>query len=168
MRSDTQNWIETAEYDLETARHRLAAGRYLYVVFMCHLALEKILKAPVTEVTQTIPPKSHDMAQAAPQLTSIIKKFQNELEKAGIRCEQILLYGSYRWDIAVEGSDIDLIVISPDWAAFNRRERLEFLGVIAARLLEPIQAQGWTPQEIATQQISQFWLEILNKEAVTV
>jgi predicted nucleotidyltransferase len=55
------------------------------------------------------------MAQTAPQLTNIIKKFQNELEKAGIRCEQILLYGSYRWDTAVEGSDLDLIVISPDW-----------------------------------------------------
>lgn len=61
MRSDTQNWIESADYDLETAQHMLATGRYLYVVFMCHLALEKILKAHVTEVTQTIPPKSHDL-----------------------------------------------------------------------------------------------------------
>ncbi|MFN8456036.1 MAG: HEPN domain-containing protein [Anaerolineae bacterium] len=61
MRSDTQNWIETAEYDLETARYMLATGRYLYVVFMCHLALEKILKAHVTEVTQAIPPRSHDL-----------------------------------------------------------------------------------------------------------
>lgn len=61
MRSDTQNWIETAEYDLETARHMLVTGRYLYVVFMCHLALEKILKAHVTEVTQAIPLRSHDL-----------------------------------------------------------------------------------------------------------
>ena len=61
MRSDTQNWIALAEYDLETARHMLAAGRYLYVVFMSHLALEKILKAHVTEVTQSIPVKSHDL-----------------------------------------------------------------------------------------------------------
>ena len=43
MRSDTQNWIALAEYDLETGRHMLATGRYLYVVFMCHMALEKIL-----------------------------------------------------------------------------------------------------------------------------
>jgi HEPN domain-containing protein len=61
MRSDTQNWIALAEYDLETARHMLATGRYLYVVFMSHLALEKILKAHVTEVTQSIPAKSHDL-----------------------------------------------------------------------------------------------------------
>lgn len=49
MRKDTSNWIALAEYDLETARHMLATRRFLYVVFMCHLALEKMLKAHVTE-----------------------------------------------------------------------------------------------------------------------
>jgi len=61
MRSDTQNWVALAEYDVETARHMLVTGRYLYVVFLCHLALEKMLKAHVTEVTQTIPARSHDL-----------------------------------------------------------------------------------------------------------
>ena len=50
-----------SEYDLVTARHLLASGRYLYVVFMCHLALEKMLKAHVTEATQSIPAKTHDL-----------------------------------------------------------------------------------------------------------
>ena len=36
-------------------------GRYLYVVFMCHLALEKMLKAHVTEALQELPPRSHDL-----------------------------------------------------------------------------------------------------------
>ena len=40
MRADTQNWVALAEYDLETARHMLVTGRYLYVVFMSHLAEE--------------------------------------------------------------------------------------------------------------------------------
>ncbi len=61
IREDTQNWIALAEYDLETARHMLATGRYLYVVFMCHLSLEKMLKAHVTEVTQSVPVKTHDL-----------------------------------------------------------------------------------------------------------
>lgn len=61
LRKDTQNWLALAEYDLETARHMLVTGRYLYVIFMCHLALEKMLKAHVTEVTQTIPLKTHDL-----------------------------------------------------------------------------------------------------------
>lgn len=50
-----------ANYDLETAKHMLATGRYLYVVFLCHLALEKLLKAHVTEISQEIAPRSHDL-----------------------------------------------------------------------------------------------------------
>jgi HEPN domain-containing protein len=61
MRKDTQNWIELAEYDLDTARHMLATGRYLYVIFLCHLSLEKMLKAHVSEATQTTPVKTHDL-----------------------------------------------------------------------------------------------------------
>jgi HEPN domain-containing protein len=63
MRKDTENWIKMADYDLETAGHMLATGRYLYVVFMCHLSLEKMLKAHVTEVTQAIPPRSYKRRQ---------------------------------------------------------------------------------------------------------
>jgi predicted nucleotidyltransferase len=108
------------------------------------------------------------MAQTTPELEAVIKRFRQSLEMAGIRCQQVLLYGSRRWGTAGEDSDIDLIVISPDWAPLNQRERLELLGVIAARLLEPIQAQGWTPQEIADQEMGTFWQEIVEKEAVTV
>lgn len=61
MRSDTKNWIALAEYDIATAQHMLVTGRYLYVVFLCHLALEKMLKACVTEITQRIPTKTHDL-----------------------------------------------------------------------------------------------------------
>ncbi|MBN2149042.1 MAG: HEPN domain-containing protein [Anaerolineales bacterium] len=61
MRDDTRNWIALAEYDIETASHMLKSGRYLYVVFLCHLALEKMLKAHVTEVTQEFPAKTHDL-----------------------------------------------------------------------------------------------------------
>jgi HEPN domain-containing protein len=60
-RQDTRNWIALAEYDLETAGHMLTTGRYLYVIFLCHLALEKMLKAHVTEVRQSMPAKTHDL-----------------------------------------------------------------------------------------------------------
>ena len=45
MRKTTANWLASADYDLETADAMLKSRRYLYVVFMCHLALEKTLKA---------------------------------------------------------------------------------------------------------------------------
>jgi HEPN domain-containing protein len=61
LRKDTANWIALTDYDLETARHMLTTRRYLYVIFLCHLALEKLLKAHVAEVTQTLPIKTHDL-----------------------------------------------------------------------------------------------------------
>ena len=72
MRKDTANWIALTEYDIETARHMLETGRYLYVVFLCHLSLEKMLKAHVAEVTQTFPIKTHD-------LIYLVKKCELEL-----------------------------------------------------------------------------------------
>lgn len=59
--TDTQNWIASAEYDLATAQHMLTTGRFLYVIFCCHIALEKILKAHVTAVTESFAPKTHDL-----------------------------------------------------------------------------------------------------------
>ncbi|OQY82150.1 MAG: hypothetical protein B6D41_18590 [Chloroflexi bacterium UTCFX4] len=61
LRADTQNWIAMSDYDIGTAEHMLNTGRYLYVIFMCHLALEKMLKAHVTEATKEIPRKTHDL-----------------------------------------------------------------------------------------------------------
>lgn len=49
-------------------------GRYLYVVFTCHLALEKMLKAHVTEKTQSLPNKTHD-------LIYLVKKAELELSE---------------------------------------------------------------------------------------
>lgn len=44
MRKEVQNWLDSANYDLETAEHMFKTGRYIYTVFMCHSALEKVLK----------------------------------------------------------------------------------------------------------------------------
>jgi HEPN domain-containing protein len=68
MLKATENWLVQADYDLATAEHMLHAGRYIYVIFMSHLALEKALKALVTEETQQLPPRTHnliDLAQRA-------------------------------------------------------------------------------------------------------
>ena len=37
-------WLESAEYDLQTARAMLETKRLLYVGFMCHQVIEKALK----------------------------------------------------------------------------------------------------------------------------
>ena len=61
MRKDTANFIQSAEYDLETAKYMFNSGRYIYVVFMCHLCIEKISKAICAEVLKKNPPKTHNI-----------------------------------------------------------------------------------------------------------
>ncbi|MCD6093180.1 MAG: HEPN domain-containing protein [Candidatus Omnitrophica bacterium] len=61
MRKDSQNFKQSAEYDLKTAEHMLNTGRYIYVVFMCHLSIEKMLKAIAAEIIQKSPPKTHNL-----------------------------------------------------------------------------------------------------------
>jgi predicted nucleotidyltransferase len=108
------------------------------------------------------------MAQTTSRLEDIIQRYSRELERLGIRCQQILVFGSTAKGTASEGSDIDLVVISPDWAPYNERERLEMLGITAARILEPIQAYGMTMEEMATYPASSFWRSILDEATLVV
>jgi HEPN domain-containing protein len=61
MKKSTANWLATADYDLQTAEAMLKSKRYLYVVFMCHLAIEKTLKAMFAEAKSEAPPRTHDL-----------------------------------------------------------------------------------------------------------
>ena len=108
------------------------------------------------------------MAEATPELKRIVKRYRVQLEKMGIRPTRILLYGSQARGLAHEGSDIDLIVISVDWQKYNHRQRLELLGIAAARILEPVQAQGFTPGEIRRKQLTPFWEQIMNEQAIAI
>ena len=61
MRKDAENFMLSAAYDLQTAEAMLGSGRHIYVVFMCHIAIEKMLKAVAAQVTKAVPPKTHNL-----------------------------------------------------------------------------------------------------------
>jgi len=65
MDEATDNWIKSSDYDIKTASALLKSKRYVYVVFMCHLSVEKALKALVVEETREMPPKTHDLGRLA-------------------------------------------------------------------------------------------------------
>ena len=44
-----EHWIERSQYDLDTAKVMLDAGRYLYVSYMCQQTVEKLLKAIIAQ-----------------------------------------------------------------------------------------------------------------------
>ncbi len=102
------------------------------------------------------------MVKTEREIKEIIKKYSEEIEKLGIRPREILLYGSYAKGLAREDSDIDVIVISNDFKNLDIRERLELLGLAAGRVFEPIEALGYTEEEIAANKKGTFLEEILN------
>jgi HEPN domain-containing protein len=61
MDEKVRYWVEIAEYDLATAEAMLTTGRYLYVGFMCHQVIEKILKAHYQLLKEELPPKTHNI-----------------------------------------------------------------------------------------------------------
>jgi HEPN domain-containing protein len=60
-----QYWKDISEYDIVTAEAMLKTGRLLYVGFMCHQAIEKILKAYYVKMIGETPPYIHDLEKLA-------------------------------------------------------------------------------------------------------
>ncbi len=88
MRKEVENWYKSAKYDLEVAEEVFHTGRYIYVVFFCHLAVEKMLKAVVEKVTGKTPPRTHNLVillkQAALQPPRDMLKFMGELSETSV------------------------------------------------------------------------------------
>jgi HEPN domain-containing protein len=66
LQAHTANWLDLSAYDLEAAEELLDSRRYVYAVFMCHLAAEKLLKAAVVEFAGQDPlPRIHALKRPA-------------------------------------------------------------------------------------------------------
>lgn len=56
-----EEWLTQANYDMDAADYMFRGRRYMYAIFMCHLALEKGLKAVYAEKLGNEPPKTHNL-----------------------------------------------------------------------------------------------------------
>ena len=61
MDKELKNWLAMVDYDVKTANQMLKTGRYVYVIFMCHLSIEKALKAVICWKTKRLPSRTHDL-----------------------------------------------------------------------------------------------------------
>ena len=102
------------------------------------------------------------MPKTESKIKTIIQQYKEILQRLGIHVERVILYGSFAKGNARKDSDIDLVIISEDFKKLNLRQRLEILGIAAARIMKPIEAQGYTSAEI--KKVSKFSLlsEILK------
>ncbi len=102
------------------------------------------------------------MVKTEREIKEIISKFQKEIEKLGVRPQKIILFGSYAGGSPREDSDIDVIVVSDDFGNMNLRERLELLGIAAGRVFEPIEALGYTQEELESRRKETFLEDVLK------
>ena len=65
MNDKVTYWIEMSDYDFDTAKAMLETKRYLYVAFMCHQTIEKILKAYWSNVLEETPLNIHSLSRLA-------------------------------------------------------------------------------------------------------
>lgn len=65
-----RNWVEIADYDLETAKAMQQSGRYIYVAFTCQQSIEKLVKALFVKLKRETPPYTHNILRLV-ELTGI-------------------------------------------------------------------------------------------------
>lgn len=68
-------WLDSADHDFETANTLFSSGKYDWCLFICHLVLEKLIKAfYVKNNDNKIPPKTHNLVR-------LVQLAQVELEE---------------------------------------------------------------------------------------
>lgn len=70
-------WTAIATYDLDTAIAMFQSKRWLYVGFMCHQVIEKMLKAYYCSFKDDVPPFIHNLKRLA-ELDGLLVKFSAE------------------------------------------------------------------------------------------
>lgn len=76
-----EHWHDIAQYDLDTAEAMYRAGRYLYVVFMCQQAIEKLTKGLHVLMRGEEAPRTHNIYSVFRKTFDLSQKDQEFIEK---------------------------------------------------------------------------------------
>lgn len=117
MDKKTGQWLEQSDYDMDTAEYMLTGGRS----------------------------RGDQMDKESALKT--IRRFKDIIERKNVKVSKIILFGSYARGDYREDSDIDVIVISDDFAPMDYWERIDFLSETIYELFEPIEATSFTTKE---------------------
>lgn len=108
------------------------------------------------------------MVKGRSEIKNIKDRYVRELKEMGISVEKVVLFGSYAKGHPREDSDIDLLVVSKDFSNKNLRERLELLGLAAGRVFEPVEAIGFTKEEIEDEKMEGSFIKEILSSGVAV
>jgi HEPN domain-containing protein len=65
-------WLDSAEYDLKTADAMLKSKRWVYVVFMCQQAIEKLLKGLYILYINDEVPRMHTLSRIIDKYSDLL------------------------------------------------------------------------------------------------
>lgn len=94
----------------------------------------------------------------------VIREYQGKLLQMGIVPEKIIVFGSYASGQQSEDSDLDLLVIAPQFEGMDLWERMSLLGRARVGIARPMEILGITPSEAEDPDIGSFIRnEVLEK-----
>jgi predicted nucleotidyltransferase len=104
------------------------------------------------------------------KISKILRRFKISLEAMGVRVDRMILFGSHASGVKKEGSDIDVAVISKDFRNMNLLKRLETIGLALAkaRIMEPVEALGYTEEEFSTKGEGTFLGDEVKSKGIEV
>ena len=110
-------WTEIADYDLGTAETLYEGGRWFYVAFMCHQAIEKTLKAYWCSTQPNDPPFTHNLVTGMDkeQALELVRQYKQVIAPHFSDGAKVFLFGSYSKGYARPESDIDVAVVVPSF-----------------------------------------------------
>ena len=65
MLDKVEYWLEICDDDLKAAKAMHNSKNFLWTGFICHIIAEKALKAAIANITNEVPPKTHDLPKLA-------------------------------------------------------------------------------------------------------
>jgi len=80
-------------------------------------------------------------------VVKIIDRFRQEIQNRGIIAQKIILFGSHASGTSAAVSDIDVVIISDDFAGKGYWERIDILTDVIYAMSAPLEAVAMTPEE---------------------
>ncbi len=99
-------------------------------------------------------------AETSARATTLVRRTIAYL-RPKVRVDQVILFGSHARGEADEWSDVDLAVISPDFARMSHSETMDLLVEVSLAVDPSVEIRAYTPRDLAEARPTNFLGHIL-------
>ena len=110
------------------------------------------------------------MVKSRSEIAAVVRRYVDSLEAQGIRVERVYLFGSYLRGQANEWSDVDIVVVSADFAGKEFWELPPITALARYQTYkatgESVEALARTPEDVFSAHPAGFLAHVLKDAAV--